>query len=691
MGVHTGDSITVAPAQTLTDREYQRMRDAALACIRAIGVETGGSNIQFAVDPRDRPAGRHRDEPARLALVARWRRRPPGSRSPRSPRCSPSGYTLDEIPNDITGETPAAFEPTLDYVVVKIPRLAFEKFPEADPDARHDDEVGGEVMAIGRTFKEALGKAWRSLERPDADLGGAPPGALAGAVDGLARRDRRAERAPPAPASRRRCAAGSSVDEVALASRGSTRGSSTRSRRWSRSVASLDGATLGDARSPRARARQAARALGPPARRSSRSLDRGGGAGAPDVARRRARVQDGRHLRGRVRRAHAVPLLDLRGGGRGRDRPTARAWSILGAGPNRIGQGIEFDYACVHAAFALGEAGFETVMVNSNPETVSTDYDTSDRLYFEPLSTEDVLAVCRGRAAGRRDRASSAGRRRCELARDLEAAGFPVLGTPRGLDRPGRGSREVRRAPARARHPGARRTARRTTSRRPAAIAARIGYPVVVRPSYVLGGRAMEIVYDEDELERFVASAAAAGPDHPVLIDRFLEGAIEVDVDAVCDGTDVFVGAVMEHIEEAGVHSGDSSCQIPPATLSDDELDEIERITRSLARRLDVRRPDQPAARGQGRADLGPRGEPARVAYRAVRVQGDRGAAREGRDVRPAGPDARRAPRRGGRAGRTAALPAAAAHGGEGGRAARSAASRGSTPCSGRRCARPAR
>ena len=273
------------------------------------------------------------------------------------------------------------------------------------------------------------------------------------------------------------------------------------------------------------------------------------------------RVQDGRHVRGRVPARDPVPLLDVRGAGPRCDRPNVPRVVILGAGPNRIGQGIEFDYACVHAAFALGEAGFESVMVNSNPETVSTDYDTSARLYFEPLSTEDVLAVCEAeRPIG--VIASSAGRRRCGWPGTLEAAGFPVLGTPRGLDRPGRGSREVRRAPARARHPGARARRGETTSRRPGRSRRRSGTPSWCdRPTCSAGAR-WRSSYDADELERFVATRRGSRPDHPVLIDRFLEGAIEVDVDAVCDGTDVFVGAVMEHIEEAGIHSGDSSCQI---------------------------------------------------------------------------------------------------------------------------------
>ena len=298
---------------------------------------------------------------------------------------------------------------------------------------------------------------------------------------------------------------------------------------------------------------------------------------------------------------------------------------ILGSGPNRIGQGIEFDYACVHAAFALEEAGFESVMVNSNPETVSTDYDTSSRLYFEPVTAEDVLAVCHAeRPVG--VIVQFGGQTPLKLARTLEEEGFPVLGTaPEAIDLAedrGKFAQVLAELDIAAPPHGEARTLPEAR-----AIAAQIGFPVVVRPSYVLGGRAMEIVYDADDLETFVRTAAEASPDHPVLIDRFLEGAIEVDVDAVCDGSDVFIGAVMEHIEEAGVHSGDSSCQIPPATLSDDELDEIEDITRRLARRLGVLGRAEPAAGGEGRTDLGAGGEPARVPHGAVRLEGDRGVA----------------------------------------------------------------
>jgi carbamoyl-phosphate synthase large subunit len=578
MGVHTGDSITVAPVMTLSDREYQRMRDAALACIRAVGVETGGSNIQFAVDPR---TGRQVliEMNPRVSRSSALASKATGFPIAKIAALLAVGYTLDEIPNDITGVTLAAFEPTLDYVVVKVPRFAFEKFPGADPELTSTMKSVGEVMAIGRTFKEALGKAWRSLERPDVDLDGP------GAGDG-----RRLLRALAVPSEHRlhlveaALRGGSTVEEVALAS-GIDRWFVDQIAQVAEQVAALDGRELGTVAAP--------------------ELERAKRIGLSDrrIARLTSSAED--EVRGRRTTLGVRPVfktVDTCAGEfpartpyhysayeeRDEVRPAARQRVvILGAGPNRIGQGIEFDYACVHAAFALGDAGFEAVMINSNPETVSTDYDTSARLYFEPLSTEDVLAVCEAeRPVG--VICQFGGQTPLRMARELEAAGFPVLGTP---------ASSIDLAEDRGKFAGllheldiaAPEHGEANDLEEARAIAARIGYPVVVRPSYVLGGRAMEIVDGDDELERLVARAAAAGPDHPVLIDRFLEGAIEIDVDAVSDGADVFIGAVMEHIEEAGIHSGDSSCQIPPATLSDDELDEVERITRSLALRLDVR------------------------------------------------------------------------------------------------------
>jgi len=578
MGVHTGDSITVAPQQTLTDREYQTMRDAALTVLRTIGVETGGANVQFAVDPGT----------GRLVLI---------EMNPRVSRSSALaskatgfpiakiaallavGYHLDEIVNDITGETPAAFEPTLDYVVVKIPRFAFEKFPEASPILSSTMRSVGEAMAIGRTFKEAFGKAWRSVEKAGLDLGGEHEAGfqgdlLAGLADGTEGRIHLVERA---------LHAGHTVDEVAAASAIDP---------W---FVDQIAQVVEEASGLRGRPLHTLSAADLwRAKRTGLSDDRLAlltGATAPAVRRHRDalgvvpvfKTVDTCAGEFPARTPYHYSAYEEEDEVRPAERPRV---VILGAGPNRIGQGIEFDYACVHAAFALEEAGFESVMINSNPETVSTDYDTSSRLYFEPLTAEDVLAVCRAeRPVG--VIAQFGGQTPLRLARTLQEEGFEILGTsPDAIDLAedrGKFAMILQELQIPAPPHG-----EANTMPEARAIAAQVGYPVVVRPSYVLGGRAMEIVYDDDELETFVRTAAEASPDHPVLVDRFLEGAIEVDVDAVCDGTEVFVGAVMEHIEEAGVHSGDSSCQIPPATLSDEELDTIEDITRRLARRLGV-------------------------------------------------------------------------------------------------------
>ena len=577
MGVHTGDSVTVAPQQTLTDREYQAMRDDALACLRAIGVETGGSNVQFAVDP---DTGRRVliEMNPRVSRSSALASKATGFPIAKIAALLAVGFRLDEIRNDITRATPASFEPTLDYVVVKVPRFAFEKFPEADPTLTSTMKSVGEVMAIGRTFKEAFGKAWRGLERPGADLGAHGADAvpdeklLSSLRAGSEGRFRLIERA---------LAGGHDVDAVAAASGVDP---------WF--VDQIDqvralGAGLPPLGALDDETLRAAKRVGLSDARIAREI----GASEPDVRARREELG-------------VVPVfksVDTCGGEFPAETPyhysTYEEESevvpasrprvvILGAGPNRIGQGIEFDYACVHAAFGLEEAGFEAVMVNSNPETVSTDYDTSSRLYFEPLTAEDVLAVCEAeRPVG--VIAQFGGQTPLELARPLQDAGFRILGTsPDAIDLAedrGRFAALLGELAIPAPPHGEARTIEEAR-----AVARRIGYPVVVRPSFVLGGRAMEIVYDDQELEMFVRSAAEASREHPVLIDRFLEGAIEVDIDAVCDGVDVFIGAVMEHIEEAGVHSGDSSCQIPPATLADEELDRIEEITRRLARRIGV-------------------------------------------------------------------------------------------------------
>jgi carbamoyl-phosphate synthase large subunit len=581
MGVHTGDSITVAPQQTLTDREYQDMRDDAIGCLRAIGVETGGSNVQFAVDPR---TGRRLiiEMNPRVSRSSALASKATGFPIAKIAALLAVGYRLDEIVNDITGATPTAFEPTLDYTVVKIPRFAFEKFPGADPTLTSTMKSVGEVMAIGRTFKEALGKAWRALEKGalSSGWGGSPHATplpeLLGSIETAT--EGRLHRVADA------LAAGATVDQVAAASRIDP---------WFvdqiaqvvEASAALDGRPLERTGEPELRA----------AKRAGLSDLRIGRltASTPAAVRRRReelgvvpvyKTVDTCAGEFPARTPYHYSAYEEEDEVRPADRPRVL---ILGSGPNRIGQGIEFDYACVHASFALEEAGYESVMVNSNPETVSTDYDTSSRLYFEPLSAEDVLAVCRAeRPVG--VIAQFGGQTPLHLARILREEGFDILGTsPEAIDLAedrGKFARLLRELEIAAPPHGEARTLDEAR-----AVAARIGYPVVVRPSYVLGGRAMEIVYAESDLEAFVRHAAEASPDHPVLIDRFLEGAIELDVDAVCDGADVYIGAVMEHIEEAGVHSGDSSCAIPPPTISDGELDRIEDITRRLARRLDVR------------------------------------------------------------------------------------------------------
>ncbi|HEU4528714.1 MAG TPA: carbamoyl-phosphate synthase large subunit [Actinomycetota bacterium] len=578
MGVHTGDSITVAPVQTLTDREYQAMRDDALTVLRAVGVQTGGSNVQFAVDPR---TGRRVliEMNPRVSRSSALASKATGFPIAKIAALLAVGYRLDEIANDITGETPVAFEPTLDYVVVKVPRFAFEKFPEADPRLTSTMKSVGEVMAIGRTFKEALGKAWRGLEKTGFELGAAMAGEAVVPLDRL--RGATEERLHLVEAA---ILGGATIEAIAEAS-GIDPWFVDQIAQVVEETGRLRGVPLHRLGADELRA---AKRLGIS---DGRLADLTGGTEAAVRRHRDAlgvqpvfKTVDTCGGEFPARTPYHYSTYEDETEVRPAERPRV---VILGAGPNRIGQGIEFDYACVHAAFALEEVGFESVMVNSNPETVSTDYDTSSRLYFEPLSAEDVLAVCHAeRPQG--VIVQFGGQTPLKLAHVLEEEGFRVLGTrPEAIDLAedrGKFAELLHDLRIPAPPHGQARTMEEART-----IAARVGFPVVVRPSYVLGGRAMEIVYDADELERFVRAAADVAPEHPVLIDRFLEGAIEVDVDAVSDGVDVFIGAVMEHIEEAGVHSGDSSCQIPPATLSDEELDTIEDITRRLARALDVR------------------------------------------------------------------------------------------------------
>ncbi len=598
MGVHTGDSITVAPTQTLTDVEYQRMRDAAFACIRRIGVDTGGSNIQFAVDPSD---GRMLiiEMNPRVSRSSALASKATGFPIAKIAARLAVGYRLDEVMNDITGETPASFEPTIDYVVTKIPRWAFEKLPGSSPIIGTMMQSVGEAMAIGRTFPESLQKAIRSLETGRDGLNCDPGEA---AWDGLPAEELVVACATPTP---------ERVFAVEAALRGGV-GIERLHQATGIDPWFLDQiARIGEARGPLGGV-----SPGTATRREWRDAKRLGFSDAqlaylwevPEADVRAARVESGTRVTFKtVDTCAAEFAADTPyhyGTYEDEDEiaPLARpAVVILGSGPNRIGQGVEFDYCCVHAAFALSAAGYETVMVNCNPETVSTDYDTSDRLFFEPLTVEDVLEICDGlRARGELAGVVVAlgGQTPLKLARALEDAGVPVLGTSPasidlaedrehfsalcerlGIPQPAGG---IAAGPAEAE-----------------AIAGRIGYPVLVRPSYVLGGRAMQIVYDAAALGAAMAELAGTGSlgrerglsaSRPALIDRFLEDATEVDVDALRDRAGaVLIGGVMEHIEEAGVHSGDSACTLPPATLAPEVVDVIDGHTRALADALDVR------------------------------------------------------------------------------------------------------
>jgi carbamoyl-phosphate synthase large subunit len=584
MGVHTGDSVTVAPAMTLTDREYQHMRDVAIATARAVGVDTGGCNIQFAVHPQTGRMVVIEMNP-RVSRSSALASKATGFPIAKIAARLAIGYTLDEIRNDITGETPASFEPALDYVVVKVPRFAFEKFPGADAVLTTHMKSVGEAMAIGRSFPEALQKALRSLEHPGSSLRWAgPPGdpaellrRCASPHDGRMATVHQAIRA------------GASVAELAAA---------TGIDPWFiDQIKGIEEQSL----------RIAAAPSGSPLSAELLRESKAAGFSDAQIAQVRgtteAEIRGQRHGLGVRPVYHTVdtcaaefaartPYLystydeqtEVPPGG----RPKV---IILGSGPNRIGQGIEFDYACVHASFALSAAGFETVMVNCNPETVSTDYDTSDRLYFEPLSLEDVLEVVAAeRAAGPVAGVivQLGGQTPLGLARALAAEGVPVVGTPPDAIHLAEDRGEFGAVLAAAGLPAPRYgTAVSLSQAR--SVAGEIGYPVLVRPSYVLGGRGMEIVYDDATLEAYVRRATDASPGHPVLIDRFLDDAIEIDVDALFDGEELYLGGVMEHIEEAGIHSGDSACALPPITLGREYIAEIRRSTEAIARGVGVR------------------------------------------------------------------------------------------------------
>jgi carbamoyl-phosphate synthase large subunit len=588
MGVHTGDSITVAPAQTLTDKEYQIMRDAALCIIREIGVDTGGSNIQFAVHPGTGRMVIIEMNP-RVSRSSALASKATGFPIAKIAAKLAIGYTLDEIPNDITRETPACFEPTIDYVVVKVPRFTFDKFPQTNDTLGPQMKSVGEAMAIGRTFKESLQKALRSLEigsygfeekvwRSDEEslpLNGPETATLR---ERLSRPN--AERLWYVADALRQ---GMGVDELYQL---------TKIDPWFlenidqivQFEKMLRAADLG--------------LLTPEMLNEAKRM------GFSDI--RLAWLLGCSEAELRERREHwkitpvyktvdtcaaefvaHTPYLYSTYEGEDEAQPsTRRKVIILGGGPNRIGQGIEFDYCCVHAAFALKEDGCETIMVNCNPETVSTDYDTSDKLYFEPLTLEDVLSIVKEEQPFGVI-VQFGGQTPLRLSVPLERAGVPILGTsPDSIDRAEDRERfkEVLDKLGLRQPPSG--TSRSTDEA--VRIAAEIGYPVLVRPSYVLGGRAMQIVYDESRLRRYMREAVSASPEHPVLIDKFLDDAIEVDVDAVSDGQDVVIGGIMEHIELAGVHSGDSACSLPPRSLSRDVQDEIRRQTVALARELRV-------------------------------------------------------------------------------------------------------
>ncbi|CAC30044.1 putative carbamoyl-phosphate synthase subunit [Mycobacterium leprae] len=592
MGVHTGDSVTVAPAMTLTDWEYQRMRDLGIAILREVGVDTGGCNIQFAINPHD----------GRLIVI---------EMNPRVSRSSALaskatgfpiakiavklavGYTLDEILNDITKETPACFEPALDYVVVKAPRFAFEKFPGADPTLTTTMKSVGEAMSLGRNFVEALGKVMRSLETGRFGFWTAPD--PQGDVDQVLLRLKTptegrlydVELALRLGASTEKVAQVSGIDPWFVAQIGEL----VKLRDELVAAPVLDAELLRRAKHNGLSDRQIT-ALRPEllGEDGVRSLRKRLGIHpvykTVDTCAAEFEAKTPYHYSSYeldpAAETEVVPQTE---------KPKVL---ILGSGPNRIGQGIEFDYSCVHAAITLSHNGFETVMVNCNPETVSTDYDTADRLYFEPLTFEDVLEVFYAEEQSAAGGAGVAGvivqlggQTPLGLAQRLADAGVPIVGTsPEAIDlAEDRGAFGDVLTAAGLPAP---KYGTATTFAQARRIAAEIGYPVLVRPSYVLGGRGMEIVYDEETLKDYITRATALSHEHPVLVDRFLEDAVEIDVDALCDGTEVYIGGVMEHIEEAGIHSGDSACALPPVTLGRSDLEKVRQATEAIARGIGV-------------------------------------------------------------------------------------------------------
>ncbi|WP_068430441.1 carbamoyl-phosphate synthase large subunit [Piscicoccus intestinalis] len=589
VGVHTGDSITVAPALTLTDREYQKLRDIGIAVIREVGVDTGGCNIQFAVNPIDGRIIVIEMNP-RVSRSSALASKATGFPIAKIAAKMAIGYTLDEVPNDITRETPASFEPTLDYVVVKVPRFAFEKFPAADPTLTTTMKSVGEAMSIGRNFTEALQKALRSTERKDSGFhwrrGTRPSKELARALTQQAMTPTDGRIVLVQQALR----GGLSVHEVHEA---------TGIDPWFLDQIQL----LNDVANAVSESAGHGRRLRPEALRLAKrhgfsDAQLGEIVGMPEAVVRGVRQALGvRPVYKTVDTcaaefAAATPYhyssYDEETEVEPRTRP---AVIILGSGPNRIGQGIEFDYSCVHASFALREIGFDTVMVNCNPETVSTDYDTSSRLYFEPLTLEDVLEVVHAEMAAGPVAGvivQLGGQTPLGLAQALKDEGVPIVGTsPEAIDLAedrGLFGRVLADADLPAPKHGIAYSADEAV-----AVAKDIGFPVLVRPSYVLGGRGMQIVYDDATLRDYVERATTASPEHPVLVDRFLDDAIEIDVDVLYDGADLYIGGIMEHIEEAGIHSGDSACVIPPVTLGPGEVERVRESSRRLAEGIGVR------------------------------------------------------------------------------------------------------
>ena len=590
MGVHTGDSITVAPALTLTDKEYQALRDASLAVLREIGVDTGGSNVQFAVCPNTGRIIIIEMNP-RVSRSSALASKATGFPIAKVAAKLAVGYTLDELANDITGVTPASFEPTIDYVVTKIPRFTFEKFPGSEAKLSTSMKSVGEAMAVGRSFEESLQKALRSMETGLTGLDEVPMPEQDEALGGDPVRGWLGEFVPfrilrIAQAMR----SGMSVDELAAITGWDS---------WflSRIEAILDAeAMLAEEGLPTdAATLQSLKSMGFSDARMAKLT--GKTRSAVTAARHEAGVHpvfkriDTCAAEFAAETAYMYSCYEPFIGAECESAPANRKKVvILGGGPNRIGQGIEFDYCCVHACYALSDAGYETIMINCNPETVSTDYDTSDRLYFEPLTDEDVIEVIRRESqAGEMHGVvvQLGGQTPLKIAAALEQANIPILGTsPDAIDLAEdrkRFQQLVNDLKLRQPENGIAHSAEEARD-----ITARVGLPVVIRPSYVLGGRAMEVVHHEADLERYMRDAVVVSGDNPVLIDSFLNNAIEVDVDALCDGEDVYIGGIMEHIEEAGIHSGDSACSLPPQTLSDALIDEIRRQTEALARAVGV-------------------------------------------------------------------------------------------------------